>query len=297
MTQRRMRTATALGALAVLSLAGCMKMDMAIELLPEDQVTGTITMAVSREFAELAGESPESLADQMAADLAETEGATSVPYDDGTYIGSTTTFDAVSVEEWTAENGSESLAIARDGDEYVVTGEFDMTDAGGLEEYGLTVPLDIRIAVTFPGKVSEHNGTLSGTTVEWIPVAGELNEISARGSATGGGGIPWLIIGVALGALVLVGLVVLLLVRRKPAAAGAPETFGAPAMPPYDPNAYPPPAAPFGGPAAPATPSVAPVAPETLATPGDPAFPDAPPAAPETPDLPPAPPAPEDPRV
>ena len=296
MTQRRMRTATALGALAVLSLAGCMKMDMAIELLPEDQVSGTITMAVSREFAELAGESPESLADQMAADMTDTEGATSVPYDDGTYIGSTTTFEAVSIEEWTADSGSETLNVVRDGDEYVVTGELDMTDAGGLEEYGLTVPLDIRIAVTFPGKVSEHNGTLSGTTVEWIPVAGELNEISARGSAVGGGGIPWLIIGVALGALVLVGVVVLLLARRKPATAGASETFGAPVAPTFDPTAYPPPAASYD----PTAPAAAPDAPETLAVPADPTFPDAPPAppvAPENPDLPPAPTAPEDPRV
>lgn len=291
MTQRRMRTATALGALAVLSLAGCMKMDMELELLPDDEVTGSVTMAVSREFAELAGESPESMAEQMAADLSDTEGATSVPYDDGTYIGSTTTFDAVSITEWSADNTSESLAIVRDGDEYVVTGEFDMTEAGGLEEYGLTVPLDIRVAVTFPGKVSEHNGTLTGTTVEWIPVAGELNEISARGSATGGGDIPWLIIGVALGALVLVGVVVLLLTRRKTTGVTASETFGAPATPTFDPNAYPPPAAPFGGPAAP------PVVPETLAVPGDPASPDSPPVPPAPPTAPETPANPEDPRV
>lgn len=294
MTQRRTRTATALGALAVLSLAGCMKMDMELELLPDDEVTGTVTMAVSREFAELAGESPESLAEQMAADLADTEGSTTVPYDDGTYIGSTTTFDAMAISDWSTDNSAESLTIVRDGDDYLVTGTFDMTDAGGLEEFGLTVPLDLRVAVTFPGKVSEHNGTLSGTTVEWIPVAGELNEMSARGSAVGGGGIPWLIIGVALGALVLVGVVVLLLARRKPAAAGAPETFGAPTAPTFEPSAYPPPAAPVAGPPAP------PAAPETLAVPADPTFPDAPPAppvAPEATDLPPAPPAPEDPRV
>ena len=228
MTQR-IRTATALGALVVLSLTGCMKMDMEIELLPEDQVNGTITIGVSREFAELAGQSPESIADEMAADMEQTEGTSTVPFDDGTYIGSTTTFDAMSIEEWTAEGGAETLEVVRDGDDYVVSGALDLSQAGEMESMGMTVPLDIRIAVTFPGAVSEHNGTLEGNTVEWIPTPGEMLEISARGSAIAGSGIPWLIIGVALGALVLVGVVVLLLARRRTPAASPLADPAAPA--------------------------------------------------------------------
>jgi len=46
---------------------------------------------------------------------------------------------------------------------------------------------DLRLIVTFPGEVTEHNGTLSGNTVTWDAAEGQF-DVSAVGSAVGGGG-------------------------------------------------------------------------------------------------------------
>lgn len=267
----RIRTATALGALVVLALSGCMKMDMDIELHADDTVSGTFIVGISNEFADLVGQSPDQMAEEMAAEMVDVDGTTVAPYADDDYIGTVTTFDAVPLAEWTASNADdESLRVVREGDEYVVSGVLDLTEAGGMEEFGLTIPLDIRIAVTFPGSVTEHNGTLTGTTVEWVPVAGERLVIDARGSAVAGGGagFPWLILVAGLVAVAAVVAIVLVAARRRstgdvvaaPAAAGyapegyapeghaAPEAPGAPpayAAPPVTaPPVEPPPAAP-----------------------------------------------------
>src|SRR5450756_3192879 len=71
-------------------------------------------------------------------------------------------------------------SVVRDGDEFVVSGTLDMTEAAmGAESMpGLGDSFDIKIAMTFPGKVTEHNGELSGNTVTWTPVYGEVNELS-----------------------------------------------------------------------------------------------------------------------
>jgi len=72
--------------------------------------------------------------------------------------------------------------------------------------------------MTFPGKVIEHNGELSGNTVTWTPVYGEVNEFSARASAIDGGGgglsLP-LLIGIIAAVLIALGLVLFFVLRSR----------------------------------------------------------------------------------
>jgi hypothetical protein len=74
------------------------------------------------------------------------------------------------------------------------------------------------MAITFPGKVTEHNGTLKGTTVTWDLLT--LTEApKATGSAIGGGSsLPVAVIIIACAAflaLVIVIVGIVLLTRRK----------------------------------------------------------------------------------
>ena len=305
MRTRRLTRAAALTTLVVVGLSGCMKVDMDMQLQSDDTVDGTMIFAVSRDLAEMAGEDPESLAEQMGADalpMDEGEGEfTQKPYDDGDFIGTEVTFSDVPLSSFAEEGTEESLRFVREGDEFVVTGNMDMTDSGGMEGLGagMANSFDVQISVTFPGAVSEHNGELSGRTVTWKPVVGETNPINARGSAIDGGGDGLniaLIVGIGAAALLLIGLVLFFVLRgrKKPAApavAGYPTEgyagYTAPA-PGYAPQA---PTAPEGytGYAAPAQGYApqAPTAPEGYAAP--PAQPaegytqPAPPAQPEPP--------------
>ena len=313
-----MRTRRLLGAaaltLAAAGLTGCMKMDMQIDLQSDDTIDGTMIVAVSAELAELSGQSPEDLAEQMQSEMVPTDEGegewSSKPYDDGEFVGSEITFVDAPLNAMGGESATpESLTIVREGDEFVVTGTLDMTDTTGSAEdpmfEGMMDSFDIRIAVSFPGAVSEHNGELSGNTVTWVPVFGEVLELSARGSAVdggGGSGLPWLLIaGIVVGLLVILGLIVFFVLRSRssqPAVAtgyadpamgyqaqqAAPAQSAAPAPPAWTPDASAPPAPPaetyqppqtttYGQP--PAPPAASPESPES---PESPAAPPPPPA-------------------
>jgi hypothetical protein len=250
MRTRKLAGLTALAAMVAVGLAGCVKMDMSLDLQPDDTVDGSVTFAIDKSIAEMMGESPESLAESMrddSVDLASEFIVRTEAYDDGTYIGSTVYLEGSPLSEF--QGGPDELSIVREGDEFVVSGRFDMGEGG--DDFGMmpTDGFDITISVTFPGAVSEHNGQLNGRTVSWKPAMGEATDMQARGSAIAGGGdsglpLP-LIIAIAAALLVLIGLVLFFVLRRKspqePAAATALGDGTAPAAP--GPGAPPPPPA------------------------------------------------------
>ncbi|MCK0117652.1 hypothetical protein MWU57_11480 [Isoptericola sp. S6320L] len=306
----RLRTAVValLAMVGLLALAGCMKVDMDMTLSEDDTVSGSLVMGFSDELATSMGMDPQQLWDQAGGEIASDlpEGATQEPYADGEYTGTTMTFTDVPIEELSG-TGTDELSITREGDEYVVAGTMDMTDdTGQLDSLpgGVADAFDVRLAVTFPGEITDTNGTVEGSTVEWRPAMGESTEIYARGDAGGGlgsGGFPWWIVGVVVG-LAVIALVAVLVVRnnRRDGTAAATgtgsyatgpgsHTGGASAPNPYTPGGTPPqPAPPLGQPpvAAPGQPPLA--SPQPPAEPPHPApeRPDAPGGAPEDPGAP-----------
>lgn len=218
----RPKTLRAFGAaLLAVSLAGCMKMDMQLELNSDDTVDGSIIFALSREAADMAesmGQDIDSMFEEMGAtDLP--ENAEAEPYEDDDYIGQRYTFEDAALSEFSEDESG--FGITHEGDEFVVTGEMDMSDMGagaeGLEgELGAEMPdlegmmesFDVSLSVTFPGEVTEHNGELDGNTVTWVPTPGEVLEISARGKDSSDGPPAWL--WVVIAAVVLAALVGLL---------------------------------------------------------------------------------------
>lgn len=237
MKPRKALATVGMGALA-LTLSGCMKLDVALELSNDDTVDGTMIVGFDKSMADFMGEQYDTMIDDM---LNETSGdfpddATSEPYDDGEYQGAKYTFDAVPLEEF---NDSD-FAITHEGGEWEFVGSLDTTEdavggspddlgeLGGMGDMSGMVDFDMRIAVTFPGEVLETNGTVDGTTVTWSPEFGDSTEMRATASETGGGDGPpvwlWILIGaVALAALVG-GLFLYSRGQKSPAASASADT-------------------------------------------------------------------------
>jgi hypothetical protein len=293
----RLRRALTLAAGAVVvavALSGCIKLDMALTVTPENTVDGTIVFAVDKQLLTLGGGNPEDAFKDAAGDApfptAPSGGSvTTEVYDQDGKYGQKFIFTGVPLTEF----DDEDLSITRQGDFFVVDGTLDLSDTSGATGESSDAPLplpsaltagfEVSVSMTFPGEVVEHNGTLEGTTVTWVPKAGEKLVMSAKAKATGGSAgllglssssssTP-LLIGLVIAALLLVGGLVALLLRRgrTPAAAGAvgaamPDTSAVPGFAPApsspaDPSWAPPPM-PGAAPPPPTPPAPAPPAPE-----------------------------------
>lgn len=230
MNRREAHRALAAVVLAA-SLTGCMKIDMSLDIQEDESIDGNVILAVSEELAELAGVDQESLAEQLRTEVMEDapEGVTEEPYEDEQFQGTRVVMDGVPLDELDFSD-DDQFAIVHEGDEYRVDGVLDLTGADqleGLAEDQLALfddaaeSMDVRIAITFPGEVLEHNGELDGRTVTWTPEFGENVDIEARAEDSSGTSFPWLVAGVVAGVL-LIGAVAVVALRRR--AGAAPST-------------------------------------------------------------------------
>ena len=274
---RAIRHLAIVAGLALL-LTGCLKLDMAITISPDDTVDGRLVFAVNEQLLEFTGQDVDDILGDATVP-SDVEGATQEPYDDGEFVGTQVTFEDVALSELSEASDAESLTIVRTGDTYEVDGVMDLSteDAdlqGNPFEDQITEAFDtaqLRIAITFPGEVLETNGQVDGTTVTWEPVFGERNVLTAVASASGDGASDaaggtdaaessgedsgsstsvYLLIGLVVVVGVVVGLVMMM--RRKAATASstAVSEEGAPAgvsprgsLPQKTPVATPPPPA------------------------------------------------------
>lgn len=177
-----------------LLLAGCLKLDMAITISPDDTVDGEMVFAVNKDLLELTGQSVDDLIGDTSLP-SDVEGATQEPYEDDRFVGTRVMFEDVALADMQDASDPDSLSIVRNGDTYEVSGVMDLTtDAADQQDnpFGDQVTeafdtAELRIAVTFPGEVIEANGKIDGTTVTWEPVFGERTELTAVASASGEG--------------------------------------------------------------------------------------------------------------
>jgi hypothetical protein len=229
---RRTLALPLLTAAAVVLLSGCFKLDMQMQLQPDDTVA-------RNQAALLGGEDAlrESLQNSEAGVLSETPSEGSFEqrdYEDSDWIGTESVFSDVPIDQF-GEGDTGDLSITREGDQFVVAGTMDLTgEQPDASTQAILDTAELQIAITFPGAVSESNGSVDGTTVTWEPKPGEVLEISATGSAVAG--VNWtLIVAVAaLVALVVVGIVLFVAVRRRETARAAADP-----LPRYDPDVPP----------------------------------------------------------
>jgi hypothetical protein len=231
---------------AAFALSGCLKLDMDLKINSDDTVSGTVIMAFSKAFVAQTGSDEQSFVDQMMNDPDVKSqlpaGGRTEKYSDGDYVGMKVILDKVTLAEFN-QDGEEgdSLRITHTGGKYHVSGAMDLSaDAVGGENpfsgagADMAASFKVRIAITFPGKVTAHTGKLSGKTVVWEPKLGEKTTIEA--TAEEASSFPVAVVAGVGGGLLLVilAVVVFLLLRRKPTEP-AMVTTGAP--PAHDPAA------------------------------------------------------------
>lgn len=189
-----------LAALALLLLAGCVRVDGDLTISTQDTVSGEITVALERSAVIAEGEDPDALIDDIQEDLAAApeEGVTGEAYDDGDFLGVTLTLTSTPLDR-IASATSGTLRISHDGGQYEVTGDFsELSDSG---QSGSDVPWQVDLSITFPHGVSDHDGELSGSTVTWH-LSGGQDTLHATGPAPGGGlSAVWIVVIVVLVAL------------------------------------------------------------------------------------------------
>lgn len=229
--------ALALTATLAVILSGCMRMHVNLTLEEGDKASGTMIFAISDEVAKQFEMDPEELFNSMLSEQGgegamAPEGSTEAPYAQDGYTGKQWTFESKSLAD---AGGGQDLKIVRDSDDYVVSGNLDMSDAGADDQMtaGLADSMDIEVSITFPGEVKEHNGDLDGKTVTWSPDAGENLQIEARGGASASSGSSVLTaVLVILGVLVIAGILFAIFGRKKNKGADGPEyTYAANGQP------------------------------------------------------------------
>lgn len=228
---RSVRKTLALFGLAIataVALTGCIKFDVALTVSDKDAVSGQATVAVSKQLAAMG--SAASGSSSTNGLFAEGNGVTSVPFDDGSFVGSTYKFEAVPLKDFgTKDSKSGSLTIVRDGDNLVTSGSFDLGSAATADSdnpfaaamlASVASSAQMKISITYPGEVIETNGVISGKTVTWTPKFGEVTKINAvaKSPLTN-----WTLIFALIGAVVIIAaaLIVFFVLRRKKASAAA----------------------------------------------------------------------------
>jgi hypothetical protein len=227
------------------ALTGCLKMNVDLTVTPQDTLNGTMILGIDKSVATMSGQSEEDLRKQFT-DAAPTSapGTKVEPYSDDTYIGSKIIFTEVPLADLNKDTSNEQLRIVHDpkAKTYTVSGEVDLSPLNPSEPVAASFirTLDVRIAITLPGDVIEHNGSLNGRTVTWVGKPGEkltMHAVSEEGST-----IPWLPI-LAIGIptlLVIGGVVAWLLLRRRPTAPPPAEATQPEPAAPADPWQTPP---------------------------------------------------------
>jgi hypothetical protein len=238
MRTRRVGRLLGSAALALL-LAGCFKVNMDVEVTPDNTVSGSAVVAVDESLLQLSGQNVDQLFQDM--DLSDLPpGATVDAYSEDGFVGQEITFEDVPLDAFTGDNALSStgtgddLNIVRQGDEFRVTGALDMS---GEEFTGTEIPsqfldnFEFRISITFPGEVKSATGEIDGNTVTWEPKFGQNTRLDAVASAIPSGSSPVLLIALVAAGALLLGAITFFLTHRKAAVAPAGPIEGGSTMP------------------------------------------------------------------
>lgn len=208
--------ALGLTALAMLALTGCMKVEANYTLHANDTVDGTMIMGIQKGIGESLGMADSDLLGELSGGVGtdDLEGATVEPFEDETWVGEKITFTGMPLADLSEDDTG--VSITRDGNDFVVAGD---PLAGDQEIAPSDLPgAEMTLSITFPGDVTEHNGTLEGSTVTWDLLTMD-EPLMARGTATTG--LPsWVWIAIAGAIVVLVTAAVVIVVMRKRSANG-----------------------------------------------------------------------------
>jgi hypothetical protein len=179
--RRALAVCAALGLL--LTASGCLRLDLGLQVRPDDTVGGAFTAAWSDEFlqeAEDQGLDQAQLDAFLDALLDGVPGAERTAYDENGFVGQTATFTDRPLADFADFGGDDwgYLRLDHTGRQYDLEGHWDLRAAGFLDPE-VFAEAEILLSVEFPARVTEHNGALDGRTVTWTMAPGEEYELNA----------------------------------------------------------------------------------------------------------------------
>ncbi|WP_144300461.1 LppM family (lipo)protein [Stackebrandtia nassauensis] len=207
---------------AVVALTGCIKVDLAATIKPDDTVDGELTAAVNIEALDAIGDEE---ADEFVKALTDDiPGATRAePYNDGEFVGKTVHFADVPLAKFNASETDEAedaqLSITHDEGHYILNGEWDLprADTGGSFpdlDKEIVNSAEFSVKVTFPGPVIAHNGDLDGQTVTWNLELGKNNILRAESDQASNTALALWVLAIMVVLTLLVMLLLYLQLRR-----------------------------------------------------------------------------------
>jgi hypothetical protein len=230
--------------LVVFGLSGCLKVDMDMTVTQDDKVDGSLILGFNKSLMKGLGATDQQLRQQLDSQspISGLGGkAKASRYEDATFIGQKYTFSGVPLAKLNQSSNGDQLSIKHQGSRYVVDGTLDLS-AGQLNGSGLgsaqikqfLKSADIKVKLTFPGKVRSASGSIDGNSVTWTPKFGDkvsLRAVADDTASSGGAGSRalWIILLVVLVLLLALAAGYVLMMRRRsaPAAAGPGPAYGA----------------------------------------------------------------------
>ncbi|MFG1712365.1 LppM family (lipo)protein [Micromonospora sp. NPDC049203] len=288
-TRLRRRTFGLAACLALVAiLSGCMQLNLGLTVNNDDTVSGQLLLTAPKSVLKQRNPDPAVAFAELRPNIPSLPPGAETRYEDATSYGIQIAYRKTPLAQFT----SESVNLVRDDDLYRFSLPLDPKKYGGKvgqqdprQQQAFLTLMEFEISVTFPGRVLDTNGTVTGRSVTWKVVANQPKPAELRAVAqappppatspaavvTGNGSFPWLAVaGAVIVLLLVVGVALVLLMRRRRSHGGPDATAttdpGA-TGPAHTPGAAPGPGA-STGPDAPVGPAPA--------TTGTPAAPDAP---------------------
>lgn len=218
-----------IAAAAIVLLSGCVRFQAHLTVSPNNTLNGDIVVASvvgdGDNAKEDANNRAKAIEQKLLPNVSGADGVTRHPYDEDGYVGSRFTLRDTPLDAINSAGPDGSLQLTRVGDQFDFTGKVDFTpDSDEVPKNADTS--NIEVAITFPGQVTEHNGSLDGTRVSWNTSYEGSLDMHAVASAEPAGPPAWMWALVGLGALAIVAVIVIAVVmsnRPTPNSAAAAD--------------------------------------------------------------------------
>ncbi|MEU7953667.1 DUF3153 domain-containing protein [Micromonospora chalcea] len=235
---RAFRLAVCLALVAILS--GCMQLNLGLTVNDDDTVSGQLLLTAPKSVLKQRNPDPAVAFAELRPNIPSLPPGAETRYEDATSYGIQITYRKTPLAQFT----SESVNLVRDDDLYRFALPLDPKKYGGKfgqqdprQQQAFMTLMAFEISVTFPGRVLDTNGTVTGRSVTWKVVANQPKPSELRAVAqappppatspaavvTGDGSFPWLPVVAAVVVLLLVAAVVLVLLMRRRRSRGGPD--------------------------------------------------------------------------
>lgn len=208
---RRLVTTALLATASVAALSGCMRVQAAFAVSPEDLVSGDVIIATVPTKQDDAGPQltiPAQLADRVRTEKYAVDG----------YVGQKLSFtdlrfaDVATLTEGLTSGKQYRMSFRRSGDLVSMAGSIDLT--------GLPADrADVQVKMAMPGMIMRTNGLTEDGTITWKPKPGAVTEFNVTAQYTDTSGLSWTkwvtIVGAAAVGVALIVLLLALVAHKR----------------------------------------------------------------------------------